>query len=84
MFEDILDKTNWTKEEKILLYVIRTLNELADMGLVTEGPFKIADMEKANEVIGDFEPTNDEIEQTMYWMKDKGYLGADAKDETEA
>lgn len=84
MFEDILDKQDWTREEKVLLYVIMELENLAKMGLVTEGPLQIVDMEKAKEVIGDIIPTGDEIEEVMYWMKSEGYIGSYAEEETEA
>ena len=62
------------REEKVLLYVIMELETLAKMGLFTEGTFKIADEEKAKEVIGDIVPTEDEIKTIMYWMKGQEYI----------
>lgn len=74
MFEDILKKKSWSREEKVLLSVIIHLNDLAEMGIMTEGPFQILDMERAKEIVGDIKPTEDEITNIVVWMKEKGYM----------
>lgn len=74
MFEDILEKTSWERGERVLLSVIITLNDLAEMGILTEGPFEIVDIEKAKEIAGDITPTEDEVKEIMAWMKVEGYM----------
>jgi len=74
MFEDILEKTSWEREERVLLSVIITLNTLTDKGILSEGPFEIPDMERALEVVGDVVPTEDEIKEVIGWMKAEGYM----------
>jgi len=74
MFEDILEKKDWTRGERVLLSIIMTLNSLADQGILTNGPFIITDMEKAREIVGDIEPTQDEMEEVIEWLKMEGYM----------
>ena len=74
MFEDILEKKDWTREERVLLSVIITLNDLAEMGIFTEGQFEIVDIEKAKEIAGDISPTEDEVKEIIVWMKAEGYM----------
>lgn len=74
MFEDILEKTIWTREEKVLLSVIITLNDLAEMGIFTEGPFKVMDIEKSKEIVGDITPTEEEVKTIIAWMIHEGYM----------
>lgn len=74
MFEDLLEKTSFTHGEKLILYVIRTLNEIVEMGLLSKGPFVFTDPEKVNEVLEDFRPEDKEIEETIVWMKMEGYI----------
>ena len=74
MFEDILEKKDWTREERVLLSVIITLNDLAEMGIFTEGPFEIVDIEKAKEIAGDISPTEEEVNSIIVWMKEEGYM----------
>jgi hypothetical protein len=74
MFEDILEKEDWTRGERVLLSIIMTLNSLADQGILTNGPFIIIDMEKAKEIVGDIKPTQDEIEEIIEWLKIEGYM----------
>ena len=74
MFEDILEKKDWSREERVLLSVIIHLNTLTEAGLLSEGPFLITDMEKAKEIVGDIILTNDEIKEVICWMKSEGYM----------
>lgn len=74
MFEDILEKKDWTREERVLLSIIMNLNSLADQGILTNGPFIITDMEKAKEIVEDIKPTQDEIEEIIEWLKIEGYM----------
>ena len=74
MFEDILEKTVLTHEEKVLLSVIKTLDELRDMGILSGGAFTFPDPERVDEILGDFQPTEDEIKEVMAWMAEKGYI----------
>jgi c-di-GMP-related signal transduction protein len=74
MFEDILEKSSLNHNEKVVLSVIRTLNELVEKGILSEGPFTFPDPKKVDEILGDFQPTEDEIRDTIIWMKSKGYM----------
>jgi hypothetical protein len=74
MFEDILEKSSLNHNEKVLLSVIRTLNELVEMGILSDGPFTFPDPKKVDEILGDFKPTEQEIKRTMTWMKSEGYI----------
>ena len=74
MFEDILEKTTLTHEEKVLLSVIKTLNDLTEMGILSGGAFTFPDPKKVDEILEDFEPTEDEIKEVMAWMAEKGYI----------
>jgi len=75
MFEDILEKTSWTRGERVLLSVIISLNSLAEVGILSEGPFVISNMEKAKEIVGDVSPTQDEIAEVIGFFKQEGYMG---------
>ena len=44
------------------------------MGIFTEGPFEIVDIEKAKEIAGDISPTEDEVKEIIVWMKAEGYM----------
>ena len=74
MFEDILERTSWTREERVLLSTIITLNDLAEIGIFTEGPFQIVDIERAKEIVGDITPTEEEVKEVIAWMKHEGYM----------
>lgn len=61
--------------EKCLLFVVKALEDLQKLGLVSEGPWQIAiSDEQVKEALGDFKPTPEEIEQVILWMKSEGYM----------
>jgi len=60
---------------KCLLWTIRALDKLHKLGLVSEGPFRINNVEWANELLGDFKPAMQDIEDVMTWMKKEGFVG---------
>ena len=72
MFEDIISE-KFTREDKAIVYAIKTLNELVDKGLVEGKPFEIT--EKGFEMIEDFEPTDEELRLAMEKLKVAGYIG---------
>lgn len=65
---------NFSRIEKALLYVIKILGELHQLGLVTEGPFIIKDTKKVEQILGDFKPTKQEMREVIDWMKEKEYI----------
>jgi len=74
MFEDILEKENYSREEKAILYVIMAMDEMVEMGIFTEGPYEIADKEKATEILEGFTPTEEEIQQVVLWLVAEGKI----------
>ena len=71
MFEDIITES-FTREDKAILYAIKTLNDLVDKGLVEGKLFEVT--EKGFEMIKDFEPTDDELIFAMDCLKIGGYI----------
>lgn len=75
---DRRDETGHTElshGEKCLLFVVKALEDLHELGLMTEGPWKIAASdEQVKELLGDFNPTPQEIESVILWMKEEGYM----------
>ena len=72
---DETGKSQLSHQEKCLLFVVKALEELVELGLVSEGPWKIAATdEQVKEMLGDFKPTPEEIEQVILWMKSEGYM----------
>lgn len=72
---DELGKVELSHGEKCLLFVVKALEDLVELGLVSEGPWKInATNEQVKEMLGDFKPTPEEIEQVILWMKSEGYM----------
>jgi hypothetical protein len=78
MFEDILNniekdkKIELSRIQKTFLYVINTLNELVDKGIMEGKAFELSD--NAYQYIEDFEPTDEEIQICMSYMKSEGYI----------
>ena len=62
-----------TRSQKTLLYVINILNDLAEMGILSKGPFVIDERSKG--LIKDFKPTEDEMEHAIIELKIGGYVG---------
>ncbi len=73
MFEDILSKDEFTREDLVILYTIKTLNELVDIGIMEGKPFELT--EKGLEAIKDFEPTEEELKFGVNSLKVGGYIG---------
>jgi len=61
-----------TREEKCLLFAIKTLNELSEMGVLSNGGLKID--ENAKIILEDFEPTTEELEKAINILKQEGYI----------
>jgi malate/lactate dehydrogenase len=72
MFDDIISE-DFTREDKAIVYAIKTLNELVDKGIVNGQPFEITD--KGFEMIVDFEPTDEELKEAMEKLSIAGYIG---------
>lgn len=74
MFEDILgrDKIELSRLQKTIIFVINTLNELSDKGLLKGKAFKLS--EDALGLIEGFKPTDDEIILVLGMLKEKGYI----------
>lgn len=76
MFEDIMNNNiELTREQKVILYVINTLNTLVEQGLLEGGCFELS--EEAKQIVEemDFEPTEKEIEKVMIYFKQEGHIG---------
>lgn len=74
MYEDLLEKgIKLERDQKAILYVVKTLNELSDKGILKGKPIEIT--EKGLKEIKDFEPTNDEIQEAVKKMAVMGYFG---------
>ncbi|MFW9871589.1 MAG: hypothetical protein ACFFG0_00640 [Candidatus Thorarchaeota archaeon] len=63
----------FNRQEKSMLFVIKTLNELVKKGILTQGGFQLSS--KAEEAIKGFKPTDIEIQQAMAILKNEGYIG---------
>lgn len=61
-----------TRKEKSILYVLNTLNVLAEQGLVTDGGIEID--EKAKKTIEQFKPTEEELQETMAILNQEGIV----------
>lgn len=75
MYEDLfnLEDVEIKREHLILLHTIKTLNELADMGILEGKPFELT--EKADEYLEGFgEPTEKETEWAINVLKAEGYI----------
>ena len=72
MFEDITKDTVITREQKAMLYVIKTLNELVDMGIMEGKPFEVTEV--GLEHIKDFEPTDEEMKIAVLSLKALGHI----------
>ena len=71
MFEDILqEKKEFTREEKTLIFVLKTLNDLVDKGFCEGGGYEIT--EKGLEILGDFVPTEQEMKDCIENLKNSG------------
>ena len=61
-----------TREEKVTLYVIKTLNKLVDVGILEGQVFTIS--KQAEEAIKDFKPTSEELKEAVLAFKREGYI----------
>jgi len=61
-----------TRSQKTLLYVINILNELVELGMLTSGTLDID--ERSKELIKDFKPTEDEMQNAILELKSQGYV----------
>lgn len=61
-----------TRTDKTILFVIQSLNELAEIGIITGGGLNID--ERAKEIIKDFKPTGDEIREVILSLKRQGFI----------
>lgn len=61
-----------SREEKCILFTIKTLNELTDMGILTGNGLKID--ERAKDLIKDFKPTKEEVELAIIILKREGHI----------
>lgn len=64
-----------TRKHKALVYVIKTMNELVDKGIMKGKPFEVT--EDGLELIKGFKPTNDEIKIAILKLKSMGYIGGE-------
>lgn len=62
-----------TREEKSVVFCIKTLNDLIEEGLVTGGKYKVT--EKGLKEIEDFKPTDEDIEFGMAILAREGLIG---------
>lgn len=64
-----------TRQQLAIMYVIRALNEMAAQGICEikgEEPFKLSD--EGAELLGDFEPTDEEIISVIAGFEEAGYI----------
>jgi len=61
-----------TREEKVTLYVIKTLNKLVDAGILEGQAFIIS--KQAEEAIKNFKPTSEELKEAVLAFKREGYI----------
>lgn len=78
MFDDVLDAeekfdiNNINREQKTLIYVLNTFNELVEKGLMEGGGYEVS--ETGLELIKGFEPTEEELQECIRQMKEQGIL----------
>jgi hypothetical protein len=79
MFEDVLvpeeeeiDLENLTRDQLTVIYVLKTLNELVDKGLMEGKMYEITDTGLG--LIKGFEPTEDELAECIRKMKEEGMI----------
>ena len=74
MFEDIVNSVEVSRKGLVILYVIKTLNELSDMGILEGKAFELD--EKAHELLKGLNtpPTDEEIQETLILLKSEGYI----------
>lgn len=78
MIEDSVNWRDWSRSRQAMLYVIATLEDLQNKGLVT-GPLALTP--KAREAVAEmkaahFTPTEDEINESMSFLASPHGLGA--------
>jgi len=73
MFEDLMNQDEFTREQLVMIYVINTMNELVDMGLLEGGVFNVT--EKGLKLIENLDPTEEEIIKAIDGLKLAGYIG---------
>ena len=78
MFEDLMEKRDLTRKEKVLLFVFADLNHLVDLGILVGKAVRITP--KGKETIEKlesegFEPTEEEIEWAMDGIIKEGLFG---------
>lgn len=76
MYDDVLKKIeseeDLNREQMVLLYVIKCLDDLRHMGIITGGRYEMS--KKGREVLGDFKATNEELEECLLMMRNGGLL----------
>ena len=74
MYNDILqkieDEGKLSRDQMIFLYVINAFDELRKMGIISGGRYEMS--EKGREILGDFNPTPDELDGCLETMKREG------------
>ena len=76
MFEDITNtEGEVSRKGLVILYVIRTLNELVDKGMLVGKAFELN--EKAHELLEGLDPlpTDEEMKEVIDLLKLEGYIG---------
>ena len=63
----------FSREEKALIYVIKMLNDLSTMGIMSGDCLKLG--ENAENIIKNFEPSKKEIEEAVSELKQQGFIG---------
>lgn len=71
--ENITGAYKISRRQKNILYCVKTLNELVDMGILSRKALTIS--EYGLKIIEDFEPEEGEIEEAMNILKQQGYFG---------
>jgi len=61
-----------SRQDKCVIFVIKTMNELIEKGFLTGSAFTIS--KEAEEIAKNFKPTLDEIKEVVMWFKMGGYI----------
>jgi len=71
--ENVTGAYKMTKKEKNIIYCVKVLNELVDMGILSGKAFNISDY--GLKIIENFEPEEGEMEEALNLLKQQGYFG---------
>lgn len=61
-----------SREQKAILFVIKSLNKLVEMGIMAGGNLQLD--ERVENIIKDFNPTDDELKKAVAILKHCGYV----------